>query len=198
MVSGSSEHVSATPGRLAVGHPDHHRVRPRHIRVDRALAPALDRDRCRHDPRHHRRRHFAHHGAGVLRPAASPRVWFNETYRGTYQLIGLLREARELIVIGSHPVASTPYLQVCDEVIDEPDARRRGLRRGARWTCAGSTGSMSSSPAARWSRWPRLLRTSRPPAYACRYHPHTPSRRWRRRGPPIEFGPRSRRPSAGL
>jgi biotin carboxylase len=32
-----------------------------------------------------------------------------------------LREARAVTVIGSHPVASTPYLQVCDEVIAEPD-----------------------------------------------------------------------------
>jgi biotin carboxylase len=32
----------------------------------------------------------------------------------------LLREARVVSVIGSHPVASTPYLQVCDEAIAEP------------------------------------------------------------------------------
>ena len=47
-------------------------------------------------------------------------MWFNETYRGTYQLIGLLRADRDVSVIGSHPVMSTPYLQVCDEVIAEP------------------------------------------------------------------------------
>ncbi|MGF7236197.1 MAG: ATP-grasp domain-containing protein [Frankia sp.] len=50
------------------------------------------------------------------------RIWFNETWRGTYQLIGLLRAGagRRLTVLGSHTIASTPFLQACDEVIDEP------------------------------------------------------------------------------
>ena len=31
------------------------------------------------------------------------RIWFNETYRGTYQLVGLLRRSfPDLVVHGSH------------------------------------------------------------------------------------------------
>ncbi len=52
------------------------------------------------------------------------RIWFNETWRGTYQLIGLLRagagSGRRLTVLGSHRIPSTPFLQACDEVVDEP------------------------------------------------------------------------------
>lgn len=51
------------------------------------------------------------------------RLWFNETYRGTYQLIGLLRDGarpRQLVVHGSHSVASTPFLQACDTAFVEP------------------------------------------------------------------------------
>ncbi len=58
---------------------------------------------------------------------AAPRIWFNQTYRGTYQLIGLLREARPVTVVGSHPVPSVPYLQVCDEVVDEPASTGRAF-----------------------------------------------------------------------
>src|SRR5690242_15737674 len=51
------------------------------------------------------------------------RLWFNQTWRGTYQLIGLLREGagRALHVIGSHAIPSTPFLQACDSVIAEPE-----------------------------------------------------------------------------
>jgi len=51
------------------------------------------------------------------------RIWFNETWRGTYQFIGLLRAGarpRRLTVIGSHRLISTPFLQACDAVVDEP------------------------------------------------------------------------------
>jgi biotin carboxylase len=51
------------------------------------------------------------------------RLWFNQTWRGTYQLIGLLRKGagRGLHVIGSHAIPSTPFLQACDTVIAEPE-----------------------------------------------------------------------------
>lgn len=53
--------------------------------------------------------------------AISLRIWFNETYRGTYQLIGLLRAAgHDLTTLGSHRTASTPFLQACDALIEEP------------------------------------------------------------------------------
>lgn len=51
------------------------------------------------------------------------KIWFNQTWRGTYQLIGLLRDGaapRPLTVLGSHPIPSTPFLQACDAVLDEP------------------------------------------------------------------------------
>jgi biotin carboxylase len=55
--------------------------------------------------------------------AISLLVWFNETYRGTYQLIGLLRAAgHDLTVLGSHRTASTPFLQACDARVEEPSA----------------------------------------------------------------------------
>jgi hypothetical protein len=101
--------------------PHRPRLRPRHVRADHLLHPALDRHRSGHGRGHRRRRRIEHHGAGVLVGQTAPRIWFNETYRGTYQLIGLLRSAHTVTIIGSHPVASTPYLQVCDEVIPEPD-----------------------------------------------------------------------------
>jgi biotin carboxylase len=53
------------------------------------------------------------------------RIWFNETWRGTYQFIKLLRQGaspRRLTIIGSHPIPSTPFLQACDAVITEPGA----------------------------------------------------------------------------
>ena len=54
------------------------------------------------------------------------RMWFNQAYRGTYQLIGLLRdgaasEGLALHVVGSHTVASTPFLQACDDAFPEPE-----------------------------------------------------------------------------
>lgn len=50
---------------------------------------------------------------------------FNEAYRGTYQLIHLLRAAaspRRLVVHGTHSVSSTPFLQACDHAGAEPAA----------------------------------------------------------------------------
>lgn len=50
-------------------------------------------------------------------------LFFNESYRGTYQLIGLLRTGlapRRLVVHGTHSVASTPFLQACDHASPEP------------------------------------------------------------------------------
>lgn len=54
------------------------------------------------------------------------RIWFNQAYRGTFQLVGLLRqgaatEGLALHVVGSHTVASTPFLQACDEAFPEPE-----------------------------------------------------------------------------
>ena len=53
-------------------------------------------------------------------------LWFNQAYRGTYQLIGLLREGAAadglaLHVTGSHTARSTPFLQACDAAFPEPD-----------------------------------------------------------------------------
>lgn len=52
------------------------------------------------------------------------RIWFNEQFRGTYQLIGLLRGSpalgERLHVLGSHREACAPFLQVCDEAFPEP------------------------------------------------------------------------------
>lgn len=54
------------------------------------------------------------------------RLWFNQAYRGTYQLIGSMRasaaaDGLELHVTGSHTVASTPFLQACDAAFPEPE-----------------------------------------------------------------------------
>jgi biotin carboxylase len=54
------------------------------------------------------------------------RIWFNQAYRGTYQLIGQLRagaadEGLALHVVGSHTARSTPFLQACDEAFPEPE-----------------------------------------------------------------------------
>lgn len=54
------------------------------------------------------------------------RLWFNQAYRGTYQLIGMLRagaaaDGLALHVTGSHTVASTPFLQACDAAFPEPE-----------------------------------------------------------------------------
>ena len=54
------------------------------------------------------------------------RLWFNQAYRGTYQLLGMLREGAaedglELSVVGSHTARSTPFLQACDEAFPEPE-----------------------------------------------------------------------------
>lgn len=53
------------------------------------------------------------------------RLWFNQAYRGTYQLVGMLRagaaaDGLELHVTGSHTVSSTPFLQACDDAFPEP------------------------------------------------------------------------------
>ncbi len=53
------------------------------------------------------------------------RIWFNEAYRGTFQLIGQLREGAaadgvDLHVTGSHTLRSTPFLQACDDAFPEP------------------------------------------------------------------------------
>ena len=58
--------------------------------------------------------------------SAPLRLWFNQAYRGTSQLIGLLHEgaARDrlaLEVVGSHTARSTPFLQACDEAFPEPE-----------------------------------------------------------------------------
>lgn len=54
------------------------------------------------------------------------RLWFNQAYRGTFQLIGMLHEGLaadgvELHVTGSHTARSTPFLQACDDVFGEPE-----------------------------------------------------------------------------
>ena len=54
------------------------------------------------------------------------RLWFYQAYRGTYQLIGMLRagaatDGLELHVTGSHTVSSTPFLQACDDAFREPE-----------------------------------------------------------------------------
>ena len=54
------------------------------------------------------------------------RLWFNQAYRGTFQLIGLLHEGAaadglRLHVTGSHTARSTPFLQACDEAFPEPE-----------------------------------------------------------------------------
>lgn len=54
------------------------------------------------------------------------RLWFNQAYRGTYQLIGMLRagsapEGVTLHVTGSHTARSTPFLQACDDTFPEPE-----------------------------------------------------------------------------
>ena len=54
------------------------------------------------------------------------RLWFNQAYRGTYQLIGLLRRGAavdnlDLHVTGSHTTRSTPFLQACDAAFPEPE-----------------------------------------------------------------------------
>lgn len=54
------------------------------------------------------------------------RLWTNQAYRGTYQVIGMLRSAAardglQLHVTGSHTVSSTPFLQACDEAFPEPE-----------------------------------------------------------------------------
>ena len=54
------------------------------------------------------------------------RLWFNQAYRGTYQLIGMLRQAGgrdglDLHVTGSHTAVSTPFLQACDTAFPEPE-----------------------------------------------------------------------------
>jgi hypothetical protein len=54
------------------------------------------------------------------------RLWFNQAYRGTYHLIGMLRagaarDGLDLHVTGSHTVASTPFLQACDDAFPEPE-----------------------------------------------------------------------------
>jgi biotin carboxylase len=46
-----------------------------------------------------------------------------------------LRSEREVTVIGSHPVASTPYLQACDEVIPEPDCAGEAFVEAALAIC---------------------------------------------------------------
>ena len=53
-------------------------------------------------------------------------LWFNQAYRGTYQLIGMLRSAAaadglSLHVTGSHTARSTPFLQACDAAFPEPE-----------------------------------------------------------------------------
>ena len=57
----------------------------------------------------------------------SLRLWFNQAYRGTYQLLGMLRSAAaadglSLHVTGSHTARSTPFLQACDDAFPEPEA----------------------------------------------------------------------------
>ena len=54
------------------------------------------------------------------------RLWFNQAYRGTYQLIGLLHagaaaDGLALHVTGSHTARSTPFLQACDDAFPEPE-----------------------------------------------------------------------------
>ena len=58
--------------------------------------------------------------------SAPLRLWFNQAYRGTYHLLGMLRTAAArdglaLHVTGSHTVASTPFLQACDDAFPEPE-----------------------------------------------------------------------------
>lgn len=54
------------------------------------------------------------------------RIWFNQAYRGTYQLVRGLREAAAgdgftLFVVGTHTAPSTPFLQACDLALPERD-----------------------------------------------------------------------------
>lgn len=54
------------------------------------------------------------------------RVWFNQAYRGGYQLIGLLRDGAaadglDLYVVGTHTARSTPFLQACDLALPEQE-----------------------------------------------------------------------------
>ncbi len=54
------------------------------------------------------------------------RLWFNQAYRGTYQVLRSMRasaaaDGLSLHVTGSHTVASTPFLQACDEAFPEPE-----------------------------------------------------------------------------
>jgi biotin carboxylase len=58
-----------------------------------------------------------------VRPPRRLRLWFNESYRGSYQLIGFLRDNPDRVtveVLGSHRMDSTPFLQACDRVVPEP------------------------------------------------------------------------------
>lgn len=53
-------------------------------------------------------------------------MWFNQAYRGTFQLIGQLREGAaadglSLHVVGTHTTSSTPFLQACDVALRERD-----------------------------------------------------------------------------
>ncbi len=57
---------------------------------------------------------------------SSIRVWFNQAFRGTYQLVQGLRDEGEqdgltLFVVGTHTTASTPFLQACDLALPERD-----------------------------------------------------------------------------
>ncbi|MCW2620906.1 MAG: hypothetical protein JWL64_508 [Frankiales bacterium] len=52
------------------------------------------------------------------------RLWFNQAYRGTFQLLGMLREGAAadgltLDVTGTHSARSTPFLQACDAALPE-------------------------------------------------------------------------------
>lgn len=52
------------------------------------------------------------------------RLWFNQAYRGTFQLLGMLREGAAadgltLDVTGTHTARSTPFLQACDTALPE-------------------------------------------------------------------------------
>jgi biotin carboxylase len=54
------------------------------------------------------------------------RLWFNQAYRGAYQVINGLRtsaarDGLQLHVTGSHTTASTPFLQACDDAFREPE-----------------------------------------------------------------------------
>lgn len=54
------------------------------------------------------------------------RIWMNQAYRGTFQLIGLLRQGaaadgHEVHVTGTHTARSTPFLQACDAALPEQE-----------------------------------------------------------------------------